>query len=492
MIESARKGEYEQVSALLSRGARVDADCAHAHTPFALAAKNRHFKLALMLAQHGATDPWGQYYIGQSCVAGIATSKNISQGYAWLRKAADQNLSDAQSALGHMHYYGNGVDKCNKLAIEWLKKAAAQDHCDAMGLLGRLYCGDDDDVQIKDIPKALDLLHRGAQKGSAMAQCKLGTLYWRGLHVAIDPAMAHEMLQKAANQQFPEAQVCLALFYLKSDAAAEKKPQAMELLLRAANRHSVEAMLTLAHIYWHEENRNQAMEMLARCAGLGDPRACLQLARIYENGPNGLEKNITLTMHYYQKAAARNCPRAHYQLGLKCQSEGQFHDLAKARFHFEKAAEQGLADAQFKLGEMYRQAQGIPIDVTKALAWFAKAARQGHQEAKEGAAKCHQYQLSIKRQAEGLNLSPAGHQQECTDALCKVGESCGQGEGFNMNPQKAQKSLAKASEQDHQGASASLAECELAHAPSSSRQTKPLKRLQSQTKPSHRDFFLTP
>ena len=47
-----------------------------------------------------------------------------------------------------------------------------------------------------------------------------------------------------------------------------------------------------------------------------------------------------------------------------------------------KAAQQGLAVAQFKLGEMYRDGHGVTGDINEALKWFQKAADQGYQAAK--------------------------------------------------------------------------------------------------------------
>ena len=42
-----------------------------------------------------------------------------------------------------------------------------------------------------------------------------------------------------------------------------------------------------------------------------------------------------------------------------------------------KAAEQGLADAQFNLGNMYAKGEGVPKDAGKGVAWYRKAAEQG-------------------------------------------------------------------------------------------------------------------
>ena len=46
-----------------------------------------------------------------------------------------------------------------------------------------------------------------------------------------------------------------------------------------------------------------------------------------------------------------------------------------------KAAVQGDARAQYALGEMYYRGNGVEQDMSKALEWFEKAARQGHPEA---------------------------------------------------------------------------------------------------------------
>ncbi len=46
-----------------------------------------------------------------------------------------------------------------------------------------------------------------------------------------------------------------------------------------------------------------------------------------------------------------------------------------------KAAEQGDADAQFRLGTMYYFGRGVPKDHREAAKWFMKVAEQGHADA---------------------------------------------------------------------------------------------------------------
>lgn len=47
----------------------------------------------------------------------------------------------------------------------------------------------------------------------------------------------------------------------------------------------------------------------------------------------------------------------------------------------QQAAEQGNAEAQFRLGVMHGNGDEVPLDYDKALAWFNQAARQGHENA---------------------------------------------------------------------------------------------------------------
>ena len=61
--------------------------------------------------------------------------------------------------------------------------------------------------------------------------------------------------------------------------------------------------------------------------------------------------------------------------------EGVPQDFKKALEWYTKAAEQGLAEAQTNLGVMYNNGEGVPQDFKKALEWYTKAAEQGLAEA---------------------------------------------------------------------------------------------------------------
>jgi uncharacterized protein len=52
-------------------------------------------------------------------------------------------------------------------------------------------------------------------------------------------------------------------------------------------------------------------------------------------------------------------------------------DYTEAIKWFRKAADQGVAGAQWSLGEMYAKGDGVTKDYAEALKWWRKAADQG-------------------------------------------------------------------------------------------------------------------
>ncbi|MBR4746903.1 MAG: sel1 repeat family protein, partial [Desulfovibrio sp.] len=66
---------------------------------------------------------------------------------------------------------------------------------------------------------------------------------------------------------------------------------------------------------------------------------------------------------------------------MYAQGKGVPQDGAKAREWYEKAAAQGHAGAQCRLGEMYADGRGVPQDYAQACKWWEKAAVLGDAEA---------------------------------------------------------------------------------------------------------------
>ena len=73
---------------------------------------------------------------------------------------------------------------------------------------------------------------------------------------------------------------------------------------------------------------------------------------------------------------------AQYNLGQMYRNgDGVTEDDSQAVYWYRKAAEQGDSDAQLKLGFMYANGEGVTEDDTQAVYWYRKAAEQGDSDA---------------------------------------------------------------------------------------------------------------
>ena len=83
-----------------------------------------------------------------------------------------------------------------------------------------------------------------------------------------------------------------------------------------------------------------------------------------------------------QMAAEAGSAKAQYQLGfMYLNGQGVARDEAEAAKWFRKLAEQGRASAQYHLGVMHHNGQGVRRNIAEALKWFRMSAEQGISEA---------------------------------------------------------------------------------------------------------------
>ncbi len=89
-------------------------------------------------------------------------------------------------------------------------------------------------------------------------------------------------------------------------------------------------------------------------------------------------------MKWYRRAAEQGHAQAQYNLGLMyANGQGVPQDEQEAVKWFRLGAEQGYAIAQYTLGLMYGKGQGVPQDFVLAHMWANLAASQGGDKAVE-------------------------------------------------------------------------------------------------------------
>lgn len=134
----------------------------------------------------------------------------------------------------------------------------------------------------------------------------------------------------------------------------------------------------------------EKFKVLLEDAKAGDPVAQNGLGVMYYTGeaisksPSGqvLNNDPELAAGWFFRAAEQGYADAQFNLGLMyANGEGVEKDMVQAVELFKKAAEQGHVDAQNNLGAMYFTGEGVDRDEKKAVEWFKKAAAKGNVEA---------------------------------------------------------------------------------------------------------------
>ena len=88
-------------------------------------------------------------------------------------------------------------------------------------------------------------------------------------------------------------------------------------------------------------------------------------------------------VRWYHRAAEQGHALAQFNLGFMYKNgQGVTQDYVQAVKWYRKAAEQGAANAQINLGLMYNIGYGVPQDYAEAVKWYRKAAEQGDASAR--------------------------------------------------------------------------------------------------------------
>ncbi len=105
----------------------------------------------------------------------------------------------------------------------------------------------------------------------------------------------------------------------------------------------------------------------------------------YQKGFGAYERgNYDTALKEWRPLAKQGLSQAQYNLGLMyAEGEGVAQDYQEAVRWYRLAAEQGNEAAQGKLGTMYYLGQGVPKDYVLAHMWVNLAAAQGLESASE-------------------------------------------------------------------------------------------------------------
>lgn len=211
--------------------------------------------------------------------------------------------------------------------------------------------------------------------------------------------------------------------------------------------------------YYEKGNLKQALKYFRFVAEKQNSIAAQNnIGIIYLKGGNGVAKDVKKAVEWFEKAAEQGDADAQYNLG-KCYAKGIGvpKDMRKAAAYFTQAAEQGSMDGQNDLAMCCYTGDGIARDEGKAVALWQKLAEQGHDRAQVFLGMAY-----ANKDSELFDMQKAAHwwekaaQQGQIGAQTKIGNCYLKGIGVSQDIPKAIEWLTKAAENDDVDAMTSL------------------------------------
>jgi uncharacterized protein len=135
----------------------------------------------------------------------------------------------------------------------------------------------------------------------------------------------------------------------------------------------------------HRKDYPTAVRLLQPLAEAGNATAQTRLGTLYYHG-HGVRESDALALQWYTRAARQGLAEAQFHLGnmyaygLAALPEDQDGQRLAAQWYFE-AARQGHAEAQYSLGILFLTGSGVTQSAREARKWIERAAGQGHADA---------------------------------------------------------------------------------------------------------------
>ena len=378
---------------------------------------------------------------------------------------ADEQSVDcnAQAANKRTAEAGDRDEFVDHYAQTKLAKAARLGDADAQFKLGEIF--DAGEGVAQDCVKASHWYLEAAEQGHAEAQCKLAAMHEKGLGVEQDFSEAIHWFRRAAERGNASAHVSLGSFYASGKSVAQDFFAARECFLKAVELGDAEAQALLASM--DEKLAAKATGKDATPsdidAGISREAAEVPAADASEvgqddNADTADKKPRKRELTALLKAAKQGDVEAQYQLGkMFDDGDGVDQDFDKAACYYTDAAEQGHAEAQFQLGIMHGNGQGVTRDNAEVLHWFRRAAERGHVKAQYNLGTMYDNGIGADvNYTEALRWYRMAADQGDSGSQFNIGAMYDNGHGIAQDDTEAQRWYRKAAENGNTSAQINL------------------------------------
>ncbi|WP_225757441.1 tetratricopeptide repeat protein [Cardiobacterium sp. Marseille-Q4385] len=337
-----------------------------------------------IMAEAQNHDVWAWYQYKKAAEAGHPVAQNNFADFyragrglpqdgvlarQWLQRAAEQGYAKAQNNLAVLYQTGAGGEKDEKAAQGWYEKAARQGFTLAQGNLGTLYAQKADE-RMAQLQRDEDTLGHLFSRPDNQLKTALAQEI---ADINRNYALAHYWLEKAAAQQDGIAAYNLASLHARGRGNTRDLAQSRRYYEQAVAQGVKEARAALFVVDALASGKKPDKQIIENLLRILDDKERSD-GRDYDN-----EK----------KAVAAYTIGWHYLSGA-----GVARDLVKARWWLERAADLGLAEAQYSVGNLDFYSEGFTArggrersavdnarDKYNAARHWAAAAKQGHRNA---------------------------------------------------------------------------------------------------------------
>ncbi|KAK2765026.1 hypothetical protein FQN54_008725 [Arachnomyces sp. PD_36] len=313
-------------------------------------------------------------------------------------------------------------------AYKSIKKLVNAGYAEAMFYLADCYGQGMLGLEV-DPKEAFNLYHSAAKGGHAESAyrvavcCEMG--FEEGGGTKRDPLKAITWYRRAASLGDTPAMYKMGMILLKGLLGQTKNPrEALPWLKRAAERADADnphALHELGLLY-ESASGNDAIirdeeysrQLFLQAADLGYKFSQFRLGAAYEYGINGCPIDPRQSILWYTRAAAQGEHQSELALGgwYLTGADGILQQSdTEAYLWTRKAAQAGLAKAEYGMGYFTEVGIGVPANLDDAKRWYWKAASQNFPKARErledlkrGGAKMQKTRVSrsaVNKQNEG-------------------------------------------------------------------------------------------
>jgi serine/threonine-protein kinase len=237
-----------------------------------------------------------------------------------------------------------------------------------------------------------------------------------------------------------------------SDAASTPSSPLTE-LIAAADRGDPAAQNALGVKYALGEDGlprddTKAVEWYQKSARQGYAKAESNLGDMYYFGRGGLDKSYQEALSWYLKAAQQEFPDAQFRLGFMYEKGlGTDKDIVGAVRFYRSAANGGYAEAQNLIGILYATgSDGVAQDDKEAVTWYQKAADQNFAKAQKNLGDMYFFGRGVDRDyKQAVTWYTKASDQQFADAQFRLGYMFEKGLGMDApNAQTAMELYQKA------------------------------------------------